>query len=312
MLLSNRTALVGKRADVLLCLQAVPLFSEEDAVEKMALDRAAGIRMAYQCLLRRHTPRIGTRVFDTFNPHLVLFALCCVQCLICVGRIEHKPLHSTSIGENALLEVINIPLWGIAALLGLLLVAACTVHAIHDTDLLGYPTVIALLFVSVFPVCFYVFVHSKAASLFPVDPAWELAFHLQVVAVPLALLVYALFGPRLWADLLCHACLLSAAVNLFWLQQHKGTPVWLARCMVVALVVLSLHLIQVQFGPFDTWRYAFTYMGCIGLAPLLLLSLASSADNPTSHQYKKMHHNLSLSTSNAALFTIVLTLSHLF
>jgi hypothetical protein len=290
--------LVGKRSGILLCLHAATTGSREEEED----EEGAYARRAYQCLLRAHTPALGVAVLDLFNPHLALLALCCLQFLICMARFECLRV------KEPVPWRLPLPLWGFAIGLFLLLVAASAVQVVHAPELLQAPTVVFLLLWCALG-AYYSLRLNHYNNTFDQDVPWELAFQLQAVAVPLALLAYASFGPRLWADLLTHACLLCAAVNLLWLQLHKGTPVWLARLLVVGLTTLSLHGALLQFGPFDTWRYAITLMACLGLAPLLLLSL-TGADSTTA-RLRQRYHALSLMASNAALLCLVVCLSRM-
>jgi hypothetical protein len=296
--------LVGKRSGILVCLQAAPQQTHPNLRREEAEEASSYAHRAYQCILRAHTPHLGVAVLDLFNPHLALLALCCHQCLICLGRFEYRRAQKNAAGEAAS-AFRRIPLWASGLVLLLLLISACAVQVVHAPELLQYPTVVFLLLWCALG-GFYALTHAPDD---PEDAAWELAFQLQTVAVPLALLAYAAFGPRLWADLVAHACLLSAAVNLLWLQLHQGTPVWLARLLVVGLTALSLHGALLQFGPFDTWRYAVTLMACLGLVPLLLLSLTGA--DPVSAGLQQRYHSLSLMASNAALVCLVVCLSRM-
>jgi hypothetical protein len=295
----NLTKITGKRSGILLCLQAAAMD------DTLLLAAEAPPRRAYQCLLRSHTPQIGVDVLDIFNPHLMLLAICCLQFLVCLGRVEYKRVHAVpTVDDLVRLTSLHMPLWGTGVIMLLLLLSACALQIVHSADLLRYPTI---LFLVTWIILAGIYVHTHGAD--EADLPWELAFHLQAVAVPTALLAYAVFGTRLWADLLSQALLLSAAVNLLWLQLHNHTPIWLARVMIVSLLAISLHAMQLQFGPFDTWRYAITFMACLGLAPLFFLSL-TTADS-TTWQTRKQYHSFSLMASNAALLCLIVSLSHL-
>jgi hypothetical protein len=307
--------IVGKRAGIMLCMQSIAMVSSPVATSSTPTtgggkgseqpEHEAFSRHAYQCLLRAHTPQIGVAVMGLFNPHLALLAVGCLQFLICLGRMEYKRANTApSVNDIGQWMPVQVPLWSIGVVLILLIVAASAIQAVHSTELLQYPTVI---FVVVWMAIGAAYV--KMHTTYELDLPWELAFQLQTVAVPVALLAYAIFGTRLWADMLTHGCLLSAAVNLLWLQLHKGAPVWLARFMVIGLTLLSLHGAQLQFGPFDTWRYALTFMACLGLAPLLLLSITSS--EPMSWQLWRQYHSSSLMASNVALLSLMVSVSHI-
>ena len=325
------TLLIGKVTNSVLCLQAVSLLTDDHYL------LAERVRLAYNCITRIHTPRVATRVIDEFNPHLILFCLACLHCVMCLARVEYiqkreygKNRAGTANGdeeggvayERRILPVaLNMPLWAAGVILLLLLAACCARQAIHSLELLRYPTILSLILILVCGI-YYTFVRSDCAP----DMAWELTFHLQTVAVPLAILSCAVYGNRQWPDLLSHLFLLSVAVNLLWTQMtFKQVPVWITRALVVGLTTLFFHATHMQFGPFDSWRYVSAYIGCIGLAPLYVLSLMNMNGNIAANTSKYIHsryygdgehesayHGVALMATNAALFGTMINLSDFF
>lgn len=154
--------------------------------------------------------------------------------------------------------------------------------------------------------------HSKRTQCHSHSWEWGLAFHMQTVNVPLAVLAFTVFGSRLWPDVLTHLVFLSAAVNLLWAQlqlhQERG-GLWLARVVMLLLTTTCLYAVHVQVGPFDTWRYAVCFIIGVGLLPLYVLSLVPAFATQTS---LRAYHSLSLMAGNAALLACIVSLGSLF
>jgi hypothetical protein len=129
-----------------------------------------------------------------------------------------------------------------------------------------------------------------------------MAAHLQLVCVPLAVLGISVAGGRLWSDALSYFVLFSAAVNCLWMQGTlKGTlPLSLCRAFTIGLTVLPLRIANDGFGAYDTWRYVIAYVACIGLAPIVLLSLfpAPPALIRHDHHYDDDDANFGGTTTN--------------
>ena len=269
-------------------------------------------------------------VLPPWNPHLLLLALCGIQAIVALAR-RQAPAHAP-IDEDAM-GVDNVPLGLTACALLAVLVSCIVVHAIRDTALVQYPTMLALLAL-ILAAVFYMWQH---AAFWRLDAAaanntkekeeedvsgfwaWALAFHMQAVGVPLAGLALALFGSRQWSDLAAVFLLLSAAVNLVWLhllllrRRRRGggsSSILLGALMIAVLVSFCLYIGHVQFGPDDTWCYVLTLMASADLAvPAYLVCIAVPADGDGVRE--RGYHSLSLMACNAALLSLVVVLSQL-
>jgi hypothetical protein len=321
---ANRTLLIAKQAGPLLCLQAVSErllqgSKSQNAGSVNASDPVAILhraRLAYGCILHSPPPRAPSEVLDAFNPHLLLLTLCCMQLMVALGRIDYAHDHAPT-PASIMLMALNIPLYSAGVALCLLLLAACAVQGVHDASLLRYPTLLVIaLYVAMGAV------YALAVPQHNPDFAWELIFHLQAVAVPTAVLAFAVYGTRQWTDLFCYILVLCAAVNLLWLQLQadEHAPVLVVRLVILGLLATVLHTVHVSFGPYDDWRYVATFIACIGLAPLFLLSVVpgtrpetwSHSGGPGGSRSVKAYHALSLTASNAALFCLCVSFSALF
>lgn len=311
----------------------------------------------YDCLLHGHTPKLAIKALNTWNPHLILFMLCGIHFIICLSHTRFKGKHNgisnttMAIEEKKSLSITTsaaaaaaaaattdnnnsnehgkpIPLQYASTAFFILLVPIIVCQGMHDVDLVTYPTIITMALLSIAGIYFVVF-----AAHFHDDDRWRLAFHLQMVSVPLAVLGITAAGGRLWFDALSHLVLLSAAVNTLWLQTSNQLHGYLAqslcRVLTLSLTTLSLYLVHVEFGQFDTWRYVVAYMACVGLAPIYILSLTPSFQvypmdlsellpkrEPTTSismqkqqmQQPKIYHNISLMATNAALLSFIVNL----
>jgi hypothetical protein len=321
---TNRTLLIAKQAGPLLCLQAVSArllqrasSNNNSSSSNNVSDLVHRARLAYGCILHSPPPRAPSEVLDAFNPHLLLLTLCCMQLMVALGRIDYAHDHAPT-PASIMLMALNIPLYSAGVALCLLLVAACAVQAVHDATLLRYPTLLIItLYVAMGAV------YALAVPQHNPDFRWELIFHLQAVAVPTAVLAFAVYGTRQWIDLFCYILVLCAAVNLLWLQlqAEEHAPVLVARLLSLGLLATVLHAVHTSFGPYDDWRYVTTFIACIGLAPLPLLSVVPRITAPSPRLYGsggggwhsvKAYHGLSLTASNAALFSLCVTFSALF
>ena len=304
-------------------------------------------RHFYDCLLHGHTPQLATKALNTWNPHLILFMLCGIHFIICLShtRFKHKHVyiamdslhqHSNPIDDNVIKTKYSLSLLRYASsIFFLLLVPIIVCQGMHDEDLIKYPTLITMVLYS-FIIIYFMIISAYFSDNIDDDYRWGLAFHLQVVSVPLAVLGIATAGGRLWFDVLSHFMLLSAAVNTLWLQTsdqlHGPLAQSICRALTLGLTTLSLYLIHIEFGQFDTWRYVIAYMACVGLAPLFILSLTSSTTttvDAAAFQFpsppnqkkcvlkqqqpnkKKIYHNISFMATNAALLSFIVNLGNM-
>ena len=267
---------------------------------------------AYACM-QRGAPRVmQDAALDAFNPHLLLLALCCVQALLCCARARHhyalKHVEAYEEEEEAQglktkdgVVMHRIPLPCLAVLLLAVFVACLAVQAAHSDELVRYPT---LVLVILWWLTLAWFSTQFDAHHLGDDETWGFVFHQQTVVVPLAVLALAVFGSRQWPTVFANWIHLNACASLLWMSLVFHT--WPLRVLLVGLVALFLASAHTQFGAFDTWRYASTYMACVGLLPLLLGGVQSTA-------MFGLHrlHSLSLMAANAALLSLIITLSQL-
>jgi len=263
-----------------------------------------------------------TTVLPPWNPHLLLLALCGIQTIVALARRQapaHAPIEEDAMGVD------NVPLGLTAGALLAVLVSCLVVHALRDTALVQYPTMLALLAL-ILAAVWYMWQHAAFWRLEEETHkedvsgfwAWALAFHMQAVGVPLAGLALALFGSRQWSDLATFFVLLSAAVNLVWLQLRGGgsrsrsrrLTLLIVAALIAVLVSFCLYIGHAQFGPDDTWRYVMTLMASAGLAvPAYLVCVAVPANGDGVRE--RGYHSLSLMACNAALLSLVVALSQL-
>ena len=243
-------------------------------------------------------------ILPPWNPHLLLLVLCGMQSLFAFARRQtHVPQHPRLMLDEGL------PLSLTTVFLALLLAACIAAHAIRDAALVQYPTLVTIGGL-LLGMGWFLWQHSKHCH----DDgfwAWAVACHMQGVAMPLAALSFALFGSRQWTDLVSLCVLLSASVNLVWIQLWRVgevPPPRLCRVLIAALVTFCLYVGHVQFGPLDTWRYVMASMGCAGLAVPAYLACVIG---PPSGKRERDHHALSLMVCNASLLSMVVALSQL-
>ena len=298
---SGSILLTATQSDALVCLQAAVAGHSSGSDNN---------NNAYACLLQNRIPHTAEPVLGaSWNPHLILLALASIHLLVCLGRVQARASATTT-------TTIFIPPSLAACILGLLLTACTVVHGLHDATLVQYPTLLSVA-ACIAVGCWYL-------DIGPSQWDWCLTFHLQCFGVPLSVLALAVFGPRLWAPVLVHLVMLSAAVNLLWLQMQPSvgsSPSWALRAFLLALVTLSLLTACLQLGPFDTWRYVVILACSLGLVPLYALSLVvvgpkdnddAIATTTTSEGVRSRHHALSLIAGNGALLSAIVSFAGLF
>ena len=284
----------------MLCLHAA--FSDRPSYNNNKGDAGAFLRdRAYDCLLRRHSPRVlQEQILDSFNPHLLLLSLCCIQALICSARIHVRK------GADSAAEQRSIPLPCVAALLFCVFVACLAVQAAYSDELVRYPTLI--LVILEWGVALWYAIAFDARRLGE-DDAWGFVFHQQMVVIPLATLAIAVFGSRQWPCLFADFIYLNVCVNLLWMalmvQPVDDGAAWTLRSLMIALLLLFLVSAHIQFGAFDNWRYAVTLLTCTGLMPLALGALHNAGI--AIHRL----HTISLMAANTGLLSLIVTLSQI-
>jgi len=268
---------------------------------------------AYQCLVHGHTPRLASPVLAPWNPHLLLMVLCGMQTLLAFARARHNRLRrsasassSSSDADGMTMMTTELPITFIAATLVLMLLACVAVQGARDLRLIHYPTLLSVASALAAMVWFF-WVQQQQQQQRMVDEdedeahwqLWCMLFHMQAVSIPTAALAMALLGSRVWADVLSVFCLLHGAVNLLWLGRPAPAALLLLACA---------YVMRAQFGPFDAWRYAWGYLSCAGLLPLLLLwPLLLNGDN--NNKGLKQAAGLSMTTANVALIALLICLN---
>ena len=252
------------------------------------------------CLLQTHAPHQISTVLKEWNPHAILLTLCGIQLLICIAKTQHSREIKPSQGTDDA-PLIHFPFYYGVGLLTILLLVILIITGLKHADLVQYPTIIAII-VLLLCIIWYAKTFDGRAE----DMAWNLAFHMQVVSVPLAVLSISTLGARLWIDVLTHAVLLSAAANCLWLQSSDAHP-WslqIIRIVTLLLPTLSLILAHLQWGYADNWLYAVALMGCAGLLPLYVFTvIVPEADERRNEKVKlRMAH---LCTGGALLSVVV-------
>lgn len=264
----------GGETPALICMQT--LVNESSATARASY--------AASCLLRTHSPASIAPVLDAWNPHLILLALCCMQCLLALGQIMD------------LADGPHVSLVGAGCALTGVLLAAAIVQGVHAADLVRYPTVIAIALVWLNG-AYYVFVSSQGESP-------RMAFHVRAVAAPLSVLCTAIFGTRLWSDNLLHIVLLAVAINNTRTAQGRSEfLVLVQKSITLGLPALVIALAVCGTGVYDAWRYILILTGSTGLLPLFVWGLASS-------ERPKSLVGISLMANNAALLGVVALLAN--
>lgn len=212
------------------------------------------------CAVRVHNGFKLREVLASWNPHLLLLALCCVHVTCCLRRTmpEHK---------NALRCII----FAMAALnLGMGLYQ----NTQSNSGGFQYPTIVGIIFC--FAACFY-YVHMAPTNAME-DPYWEIVFHLQAVGAPLVTLVFVSMGVRFWDDALYHLFSLLAACNCLWLQRvavKKDLNKLLCGVVTIGLTTSSLLLMRHQLqadANVEQWQPMVAHMSLLVVVPIYVMA----------------------------------------
>ena len=233
-------------------------------------------------------------VLAPWNPHLLLLALCCLQCLFALGRVNQRHRESA------------VSLAGAGAVLTIVLLAAAILQGVHSSDLVHYPT---MLVVGALWLHGLWFVTDATAAVDSSDPYTLFHNYTRAVAVPLAVLTGMIFGTRVWADALTHWVLLQIAATVGWMQLSSSQPPLLLRRVVAVLfLLLPTGLAATSTGHDDAWRYIAILAGSTGLLPLLAVSTVMQP-SPASPPPNAIAGYVLLA-NNAALIALVATLAN--
>ena len=279
---SNVLLVQVRENDALLCLR---LFVSNRSSSSGQQSTAAS------CLLRAHSPAAVTAVLAPWNPHILLLALCALQTLYALGRVLRRgPARIGSVDPRT-------TLLGAGAVLTALLAAALAVQGVHDADLARYPTLIA---VGVLWLAGLRFALTESPGLPP--PSSVPSAAVATVAAPLAVLVTALLGPRLWSDALAQGCVLAAACCALSASgaAEEGAFIGRQKGAAALLVLVFAGAAAACTGPFDSWRYIVILVACVGLLPLLPV---------VGDTRRSSSGGIALMANNAALIGTVVTLA---
>jgi hypothetical protein len=199
-------------------------------------------------------------------------------------------------------ETIHISMKLVLSLLLVLLIIIMALTGAHNKELVEYPTILTVL--GLLGSClWYIYMFPNYTA----DDLCNLAFHLQFVGVPLAVLAMATAGVRLWTDVLGHLMLLSAAVHNFWLQRvlKHAWGVLTAKVLTVILPLISLVLAYMQYA--DDWKYTIALMGCAGLLPLFLFTVIVPSEDPK--RFTKIQMRITHLCACGALLSLVVNLA---
>ena len=294
----NNTANISSQGDVLSLW-----WSNQTDQQIACIMSASSSPLPTHCILRAHTPQSISPVLKEWNPHALLMTLCCIQLLICISKTQHSRERKQEAGSIPRDRNLHVPLGYGLVLFAILIFIVLILTGLKNKSLVQYPTILCIL--ALLAMCgWYVWQFEPNAD----DGPWNLAFHMQLVSVPVAVLSIATMGARLWTDVFTHAVLLSAAGNALWLQGGL-VDAWaqqLCGVVTVFLPTLSLYLAHAQWGGYaDNWKYAMGLMGCAGLLPLYVFSVALPAHHDDTHANKIRLRMAHLCTGGALLSMVV-------
>ena len=265
----------------------------------------------HYCTFNRHLSHTISPFMEPLNPHLILLTLCCIHSIFCISRThinyqERARQKDTSTPHKKML----ISLEYITGIYVVLISIVAVLQGLKDVNLVKYPTILIVAMLLGFCILYVVRFPYRSQ-----DIIWGVSTHLQLVAVPLAVLAISTMGVRLWTDVLGHIELLNAAVYCMWLQCNVKSIASQRIChlLVFFLPLLSLYLAHIQWGQYDDWRYVIGTMACGGLAPFLLITLlfhiTSSAPEEDKKSTEKLFNKVSIMCSGAAILTLVINLA---
>jgi hypothetical protein len=259
------------------------------------------------CMFNRHSNQEILPILQSWNPHLILLTLCCIHSVFCISMTHQSSKDNGSQSNNSPPKRLIIPLSYATGIYVLLIGIISIMQGLNNVDLVQYPTMILMITLIVFCILFVVRFPSHDH-----DFSWGISNHLQIVAVPLAVLAISTMGVRIWNDVLGHIVILSAAVNCLWLQcqtKHMAAQ-RISHILTVALPSLSLYLAHVQWGQYDDWRYVIGTMACASLAPFYLITiLFHTGADIEKRKNEKYFSKISLLCSSAAILSLVVNLA---
>jgi len=255
----------------------------------------------HYCTFNRHISQTISPIMEPINPHLILLTLCCIHSIFCISRTHINHQDRVENDKNATPKPLLIPLEYAMVIYILLIVVVSVIEGLKDTQLVQYPTIIimflllwfCILYVARFPY------HSQ-------DIIWGVATHLQLVAVPLAILAITTMGVRMWPDVLGHMELLNATVYCMWLQSNVQNVASRRIChfLTFFLPLITLYIAHIQWGQYDDWRYVIGTMACGGLAPFQIFtflfhvnykkSTTNSVENSEKRSTEKLFNKVSV------------------
>jgi hypothetical protein len=256
------------------------------------------------CMFNRHPNQAILPILQPWNPHLILLTICCIHSVFCIS-MTHQSLKDRST-QNPPKRLI-IPLSYATTIYILLIGIIAIMQGLNNSDLVQYPTIIMMITLIAFCILFVVRFPSHDH-----DFTWGISNHLQIVAVPLAVLAISTMGVRIWNYVLGHTVILSAAVNCLWLQCKTRHNVAQRICHMLTILLpsLSLYLAHIQWGQYDDWRYVIGSMACASLAPFYLITiLFHTGVDMEKQKTEKFFNKISLLCSSAAILSLVVNLA---
>ena len=265
----------------------------------------------HYCTFNRHISQTISPILEPVNPHLILLTICCIHSIFCISRTHIEHQDRVDSGQNAARATMIIPLGYAMFIYAALIVIVTIVEGLKDVNLVKYPTIVivALLlgFCTLYVIRFST--HSK-------DIVWGVATHLQLVAVPLAILAISAMGVRLWSDILGHIELLNATVYCMWLQCNVQNVASRRICHALTffLPLITLYIAHIQWGQYDDWRYVIGTMACGGLAPFQLFTFlfhvtSQKGSDADKRSTEKLFNQVSIMCSGAAILSLVVNLA---
>lgn len=270
-------------------------------------DKPALDKIPVHCFFNTHFNQIIEPILKPINPHIILFVICCINAIFCLSKLKSKAdlksKETTAIENDWSIEP-AVPFYMslnyVSGILLLLVFVVFVIHGVEDIEFVEYPTIILSLMLILFTIWYVMKIQT-----YKEDTEWINAFHMQSTAVPLATLTLGTLGTRVWSDLFLHFCLLNAAVNILWLENHFThiTSKKVCQFLSITLPIFSLYLAHLQWGKFDNWKYAITIMSFICFLPFLLYLLITTSDGGKN---LKAYGKMTTFFISSALITVVI------
>jgi len=276
---------------------------------------APGSKIPTHCFFNTHFNQKIEPILKAFNPHIILFVLCCIHATFCISKLKSISKSSTTktyptkryeSEEDELNRDAKVPFYlslNYASFLMLvLIVAVFAVQGVENSELVEYPTIVTSVILLLSGI-WYVANFPKHRE----DYEWINAFHLQVTAVPIAILVIATLGTRIWSDVVAHAVIMTAAVNILWLENQLAHRACRRFCQLVCIFLpcFSLYLAYMQWGQFDNWKYAVALMAYACFAPFIIYPIVSSSKSGETELKTKSFGKMTLFFTSASLISVV-------